>query len=567
MIIGLLCLQQLAEVEAHIRAQGDWAVPGTLRRIAGCPGQLPSRVGTDLLKIELVPNKGRSKETRDLSVVSNLRKSRRTPMGVALVIGLTSLLTACSKPSTLDELRQEGVLHVIARPSPSVYYDGRDGPTGYEYELVKRFADELGVELRVREAEGNGQILSVLEKGYAHIGLAGLTSTIPSTEEFKSVPISLSVQSTVIYNRNVDAANSPDAIGPRIIHAVANSNHLEPLEKLAKEHPDIHWETHQDLDTAGILERVESGEFEVAVIDSTELALNQVFFPHVKKGFDLNKPQPIAWLFPAQQDDSLIRAARTFFGKMQANGRLKQLKERFYGHLDRLNYVGARTFVYHVRHRLPNYELAFQKAAEHYDMDWRLLAAIGYQESHWRPNAVSPTGVRGMMMLTQNTAEYVGIDNRLDPDKSIDGGARYFQMVHDQIPADIPEPDRTWFALASYNVGYGHLEDARRLAEGDGKDPDRWVDVKEYLPLLAQKEWYSKTRYGYARGHEPVVYVQNIRRYYDVLAWMKQPMNPHEQLAQSPDFPNLDMNEAPADPGVSNPETLPNQLSVAPPTL
>ncbi len=501
-----------------------------------------------------------------MSVVSILRNKRR-PVSIALVLGLAGALTACSRPSTLDELRQEGVLHVIARPSPSVYYDGRDGPTGYEYELAKEFADELGVELRIREAEGNGQILSVLEKGYTHIGLAGLASTIPSTQEFKAVPINLNVQSTLIYNRDADSARDAEDVGDRVIHAVANSNHLAPLKALAKQNPNIHWELHADLDTAGILERVESGEFQVAVVDSTELALNQVFFPNVKKGFDLNQPQPIAWLFPSQQDDTLVKAARKFLNKMKADGRLAQLKERFYGHLDRLNYVGARTFVYHVRHRLPNYELAFQDAAEKYHMDWRLLAAIGYQESHWRPNAVSPTGVRGMMMLTRNTAQYVGIDNRLDPEESIDGGARYFQMIHDQIPADIPEPDRSWFALASYNVGFGHLEDARRLAEGAGKDPDRWIDVKEFLPLLAQKEWYSKTRYGYARGHEPVIYVQNIRRYYDVLVWMKEPMHRGEQLAQNPEFPQLDADSPTTDVVPAGSDRIPTELSVAPPTL
>ncbi|WP_148864831.1 membrane-bound lytic murein transglycosylase MltF [Marinobacter fonticola] len=483
------------------------------------------------------------------------------------MVSLVGALTACSRPSTLEELRQEGVLHVIARPSPSVYYEGRDGPTGFEYELAKRFANELGVELRVREAEGNGQILSVLDQGYAHIGLAGLSGTVPATEAFKTVPTSLNVQSTLIYHRKAESATSAEDVGDRIIHAVANSNHIEPLTELTKKYPNLRWESHEGIDTAGILERVESGEFQVAVVDSTELALNHVFFPHIKKGFDLNKPQPIAWLFPAQQDDSLVKAARTFFNKMQSNGSLAQLKERFYGHLDRLNYVGARTFVYHVRNRLPTYELVFQSTAEQYQMDWRLLAAIGYQESHWRPNAVSPTGVRGMMMLTRNTAQYVGIDNRLDPIKSIDGGARYFQMVHDQIPDDIPEPDRTWFALASYNVGFGHLEDARRLTEDAGKDPHRWIDVKEFLPLLAQKEWYTKTRYGYARGHEPVVYVQNIRRYYDVLAWMKQPLPASEQLAQTPEFPNLDRDTRPIERTPAETLEIPQSLSIAPPTL
>ncbi len=165
---------------------------------------------------------------------------------------------------------------------------------------------------------------------------------------------------------------------------------------------------------------------------------------------------------------------------MNNNGTMAQLAERFYGHLDRLNYVGARTFMHHVENRLPpRYQSLFQDYAEESGMDWRLLAAIGYQESHWRPpNAVSPpTGVRGLMMLTRTTANYIGINNRLDAEESIEGGgARYFRMVHGRIPERIPEPDRTWFALASYNVGFGHLEDARRLAESAGKTrTDGWM--------------------------------------------------------------------------------------------
>ncbi|MGO1693869.1 MAG: transglycosylase SLT domain-containing protein, partial [Marinobacter sp.] len=235
--------------------------------------------------------------------------------------------------------------------------------------------------------------------------------------------------------------------------------------------------------------------------------------------------------------------------------------------LDHLNYVGARTFMHHVENRLPSYESLFRDHASIFNMDWRLLAAIGYQESHWRPNAISPTGVRGLMMLTRNTANYIGINNRLDAEESIQGGAKYFRMVHKKIPERIAEPDRTWFALASYNVGYGHLEDARRLTEGAGKNPDRWMDVKEFLPLLAQKEWYKQTRYGYARGHEPVLYVQNIRRYYDVLARM---MKPTEELAaKDSSFVGLEQNPENSlnEEGSDMRAGIPPELGMIPPTL
>jgi len=126
-----------------------------------------------------------------------------------------------------------------------------------------------------------------------------------------------------------------------------------------------------------------------------------------------------------------------------------------------------------------------------------------------------------------------GLKKQLSPIASIEGGTRYFAKIKKRIPKRIQEPDRTWFALASYNVGYGHLEDARILTEKGGKDPDKWIDVKEFLPLLQKKKYYKQTRYGYARGNEPVIYVQNIRRYYDVLNWMTQPQPDEHSIAQS----------------------------------
>jgi membrane-bound lytic murein transglycosylase F len=152
--------------------------------------------------------------------------------------------------------------------------------------------------------------------------------------------------------------------------------------------------------------------------------------------------------------------------------------------------------------------------------DWRLLAAIGYQESKWDPTAVSPTGVKGLMMLTAETAQRLGVKDREDPRQSIFGGARYLQKMRETIPERVPEPDRTWLALAAYNLGYGHLEDGRILTQMHGKDPDSWQDVREHLPLLGQERWYMQVKRGYARGWEAVKFVDNVRGYLDILEWV-----------------------------------------------
>nr|WP_228141692.1 membrane-bound lytic murein transglycosylase MltF [Marinobacter sp. X15-166B] len=483
------------------------------------------------------------------------------------LLGLTLLVAGCSRPSTLEEIRAEGVLHVITRNAPSIYYEDRDGPAGFEYELAKQFARSLGVELRVRIAEDNTEILSVLDRNYAHIGLAGLADKPEFAGRFTTVPTGLTTQSVVVYNRDHPRPRQPEDLTNRVLHTVADGNHSRHLAALRSALPEINWQDHPNLDAAGLLERVESGAMPYAVVASNELAINHVYYPNVKKAFTLNEPESLVWLFPAEQDTTLHDAATDFIDALQTDGSLAQLIERYYGHLDRLGYVGARTFVQHVHNRLPKYEALFQHYASQYNLDWRLLAAIGYQESHWRPNAVSPTGVRGLMMLTRNTAAYIGVNNRLDPEQSIQGGALYFSMVHERIPEHIPEPDRTWFALASYNVGYGHLEDARVLAQSAGKNPDRWIDVKEFLPLLAQKEWYSKTRFGYARGHEPVIYVQNIRRYFDVLAWMHDPAERSGQMAQREPVPESDPEFSGAADEQPQQALLPTVFALTPPTL
>ncbi|MEE8343000.1 MAG: membrane-bound lytic murein transglycosylase MltF, partial [Gammaproteobacteria bacterium] len=204
---------------------------------------------------------------------------------------------------------------------------------------------------------------------------------------------------------------------------------------------------------------------------------------------------------------------------IKQDGTLGRLMDRYYGHLPEFNYVGTSSFLRHIRSRLPKYQELFMQGADAIGEDWRLVAAIGYQESHWNPKAVSPTGVRGIMMLTRNTTAYLGLNNRIDPRQSILGGARYFSLVKRKVPARISEPDRTWLALAAYNIGFGHLEDARKLTEGQGGNPDKWVDVKQRLPLLSQSKWYRHTEHGYARGQVSVQYVENVRSYYDILIW------------------------------------------------
>jgi membrane-bound lytic murein transglycosylase F len=202
------------------------------------------------------------------------------------------------------------------------------------------------------------------------------------------------------------------------------------------------------------------------------------------------------------------------------SGRLQAINDRFHAPRQSLDRTGMFQFLEQVRERLPPLLTLFQQIAADQDMDWRLLAAIAYQESHWKPDALSYTGVRGIMMLTRRTARHLGLTDRMDPEQSIEGGARYFLQLRKRVPARIDEPDRSWMALAAYNMGMSHLEDVRVLTQKRGGNPDLWQDVEGNLDLLSQEKWYSELRYGYARGFEARQFVENIRSYFDILVWM-----------------------------------------------
>jgi membrane-bound lytic murein transglycosylase F len=433
-----------------------------------------------------------------------------------LLLGLA--LAGCESPTLLERIKQEAQLVVATRNSPTTYYEGPHGPTGLEYELVSLFAQKLGVSLRLVIPDQFEDILPRVAAGEVHFAAAGLTVTEARKERVRFSPSYQMITPQLIYRMGNRRPKGWDGLKGHL-EVMAGSSHAARLRRLQQQHPRLRWTENTELESEQLLNLVWEEVIDYTIADSNEVALNQRFYPELKVALDLAEPQPLAWAFPLNEDTSLYDAASVFLFEAKKTGVLDQLLDRHYGHVERFDYVGTRRYMRHIEQRLPEYRPLFEAAAKQFELDWRLLAAMGYQESHWNPKAESPTGVRGIMMLTLATMRQLGLSNRLDPRQSIEGGARYFARIRERIPEPIAEPDRTWMALAAYNVGMGHLEDARVLTEQLGGDPDRWVDVKKHLPLLSQKKWYQQTKYGYARGMEPVRYVDNIRSYYDILVW------------------------------------------------
>lgn len=439
---------------------------------------------------------------------------------ITMTLAAAFLLTCSPPPTVLDHVMASGQLSVVTRNSPTSYYIGPSGPTGPEYDLVKGFADYLGVTLNVRSLDSFEGLIPAVEDRKAHMAAAGLSIT---EERRKRVDFSDPYQQVaqhLIHRMGMPRPKSlNDIIGKNIV-VVTGSAHAETLRALKVDTPRLTWTEDPDAEVADLLNAVVTGEIEFTIADSSDFNINRNFLPDLRIALDLEVADAISWVFPKSSDRELVAAANKYLTKIRRNGVLAQVLDRYYGHTDEFDYVGTRAFIRHFDSRLPRYREWFEEAGEKHAIDWRLLASIGYQESHWRRGAVSPTGVRGLMMLTEATANYLGVDNREDPRASIFGAARFFARLKQRLPNTIREPDLTWMALAAYNVGYYHVRDARAIVELNGGNPNTWIEVRQALPLLAQKKWYSRVKYGYARGWEPVQYVENIRSYLDILRWM-----------------------------------------------
>ena len=463
-----------------------------------------------------------------------LSRIRRTLLWLLLPPALLALSTCSELVSSRDQIRALGKIRVVTLNSPTSYFVDGNGESGFEYDLVRHFAETLGVQLDLQVADNLQQAMDWVQRGRAHLGAAGLAITPQRRQAVKFSPPIRRVVPQFVYRMG---RSRPSDLGDLDgeLRVSLETSHPELLFLLAADYPQLEWIEDSDNSPGELLRQVAEGELDYTVANSDLVAINKRYYPQLNVAFDLTEGADLGWIF-ARDDESLYHDARNFLLAI-ADHELLRLKDRYFGHIERVGYVGAITLASHVESRLPKYRERFEQAAAEYGLDWRLLAAVGYQESHWNPNAVSPTGVRGLMQITRNTADYLGISNRLDPEQAITGAGRYIRSLSDRLPPEVQEPDRTWMTLASYNIGINHVRDARILAQQQGGDPNRWVDVRRMLPLLTQSKWHKQTKYGYARGHEAVTYVGNIRTYYDMLTWMTggstdQPMAPSDPVTE-----------------------------------
>ncbi|MFP8965812.1 membrane-bound lytic murein transglycosylase MltF [Pokkaliibacter sp. CJK22405] len=458
---------------------------------------------------------------------------------LALVVSIP-LIAAQQQISQLSRIDDRGVLRVATRNIPTAYYEDAQGPAGFEYDLLSAFAKERNLKLELTIVRNRSDLFDLLKQRNVDMAAASLFQSNAREANFPtSDPYAFAVSQVVYLGDKIEgnaAQSMADLIGKRVL-VQAGSAHAERLQELKQDLPGLEWEETEDMDLPDMLELLKNGDADYLISDNMSLSLYQPMYTSMRKAFTLDAPQPLVWYLAPTADKSLRAAINTFLASRSTQELISQLYDKYFEHTQRYDFIGIRAFRQHIKTRLGEYQPWFEEGADKYEWEWELLAALGYQESKWDNTAVSHTGVRGIMMLTLNTARSLGVDDRNNPEQSILGGARYLRRMYNLLPDRIPDPDRTWLALAAYNVGMGHLEDARILTQNAGLDPDRWSDVRQYLPKLALKRWYTQTNHGYARGWEPVIYVRNIRLYREILRLENLPYK--AELSDLPETPRF----------------------------
>lgn len=430
------------------------------------------------------------------------------------------LLSACEQAPVLERIQHTGKLLVAIQHGGSRYYNTPAGADGFEFELLKRFAASLQLPLELRFYQSEQQITKALQQDDVYMAAGNLFVNEKKQRQLRfSTPYHETEQILLYRMGNRQPKEVADMQRGKL--EIVHGSHQEQLLKQIRRDslPTLNWITAEQDHRQIVLPRLNDGKIHFTITGRQEYELVKPYYPYILPGIAVSEVEPVAWAFSRRFDDSLLQAANQFLAQLVRKGELQTLKNKYFHTIEPRDFVAQRDFWRRVKSRLPKYESLFQKAAEETKIDWLMLAAIGYQESHWDPHAVSPTGVKGIMMLTKAAAKQLKMTDRTDPEQSIVGGARYLLWKAAKIPERIQGEDRLWLTLAAYNVGFGHLEDARILTQRQGGNPDLWEDVKQRLPLLSKKKYYETLKRGRARGQEPVTYVENIRYYHQLLTW------------------------------------------------
>jgi len=415
----------------------------------------------------------------------------------------------------LEDILEVGEITVYTRNNANCYYLYRGQAMGFEYDLAKAFADYLGVKLKVRIAEKWEGMIPALMKNKSSFIAASMT-IMPEREKWISFSNGyMPIQQYVITHRTNRSIKCPDDLAGKIVHVRAGTSYEERLKLLKAKGIDLEIKLHNDLPTEELIRQVAEEEIEMTIADSNIALLNQKYYHKAVLACSINEQEFLGWAVN-RNAQNLLSQINCFFKLIKENGKFDEIYNKYYVNIDDFDFVDLRAYHRRLKSRLPKYKKIIMEAADYHGLDWRLIAAQMYQESHFNPRALSSSGARGLMQLTRSTARSLGVKDILDPKQNINAGVRHLKNLYTYFK-NAKDSNRLFIALAAYNVGQGHIFDARDIARAMNLDPDKWSSLSTTLLLLTNPKYNKKARYGYCRGTEPIEYINKITMYYDIL--------------------------------------------------
>lgn len=416
--------------------------------------------------------------------------------------------------NSLQKIKKRGKLIVITDNNAHGYYLYKNQPMGFEFDLAQELAKFLNVKLSI-VTPGWEKIFDTLLLEDGDLIASSLTQTPKREARVTFSDSYMPVQQQVIIHKKDREIKKLSDLNGKTIHIRKNTSYHERLLELKKTGINIHLALYENIPTEEFLRQIQNGEIQITIADSNIFRLNRRYYPDIRIAFPVSYQQSLGWAVK-KNDIQLLNKINAFFKKTKKDGTFGRIYNKYYAGTQQFDYVDIKKFHNRLKTKLPEYRQLIEEESEKYNFDWRLITAVIYQESHFNPNATSYTGVRGLMQLTRITAIEMGVENRLNPTQSIKGGIKYLNKLYNRFNHLHPD-ERIKFALASYNVGYGHIKDAQKIARDSGLDINQWSSIEQTLPLLRYRQFYEKSRHGYARGTEPVRFVKRILKYYDIL--------------------------------------------------
>jgi membrane-bound lytic murein transglycosylase F len=451
----------------------------------------------------------------------------RQKLALSILAGSVAIMTVSmngcdsvywNEQQSLSKVRAHsgGQITVLTTEDPLIYSKSKHGgeASGIDHDLLSSFAGHYNLNLKFVVLPDQAAVMQALQNGQGDIGAARL-STPDQNSGLLSSPAYDESSLSLFCHVKAQVENIEDLAGMKVL--IQNKDlEVGLFERLRTLAPKTKFEVIETRKVSDIMADVAVRNFDCAIVDDLSGEFYNRYHTSIEKVSVLTKPQAVNWVMAGGRED-LQALLQAWFQRASREDEIMRVNDRYKSFLSELGKNELRIFFRDQEEVLPEYRQTFKQAADKHRLPWQLIAAVAYQESHWNPEARSYTGVRGLMQLTTETADHVGIEDRTDPVQSIWGGTKYLRYLLNKIPSYLNSRDRISLALAAYNVGFAHLRDAQKLAERMGRNPNSWHQMREILPLLEDDSYASELEFGPARGKETVDFVERVRSFYSLM--------------------------------------------------